>query len=124
MLNGFWFGGGFEILFFIMFGLLLTIFIIAFVRGIIEWNNNNHAPKIAVEATIVSKRQNVSHHTHNHGTGHHHSTSTSYYVTFQVNTGDRMELVVDGYEYGMLAEGDMGILTFQGTRYISFERKF
>lgn len=27
-----------------------------------------------------------------------------------------------GREYGMLAEGDIGKLTFQGTRYLSFER--
>ena len=27
-----------------------------------------------------------------------------------------------GLEYGMLAEGDAGRLTFQGTRYLSFER--
>lgn len=28
-----------------------------------------------------------------------------------------------GPEYGMLAEGDRGRLTFQGTRYVSFERE-
>ena len=27
-----------------------------------------------------------------------------------------------GTEYGMLAEGDSGRLSFQGTRYLSFER--
>ena len=32
---------------------------------------------------------------------------TSYYVTFQVESGDRMELSVSGREYGMLAEGDI-----------------
>ena len=35
-----------------------------------------------------------------------------------------MELHVSGSEYGMLAEGDNGRLTFQGTRYLSFEREF
>lgn len=49
-------------------------------------------------------------------------TSTRYYVTFQVESGDRMEFSVTGLEYGMLAEGDIGKLTFQGTRYLSFER--
>ena len=33
-----------------------------------------------------------------------------------------MEFHVSGLEYGMLAEGDTGSLTFQGTRYLSFER--
>ena len=38
-------------------------------------------------------------------------------------SGDRMELRLSGAEYGMLAEGDRGRLTFQGTRYLSFERE-
>ena len=54
--------------------------------------------------------------------GYYSTSSTSYYVTFQVESGDRMELCVDGTEYGMLAEGDCGKLTFQGTRYLGFER--
>lgn len=27
-----------------------------------------------------------------------------------------------GYEFGMLVEGDRGKLSFQGTRYLGFER--
>lgn len=45
-----------------------------------------------------------------------------YYVTFEVESGDRMEFSVYGKEYGMLAEGDEGKLTFQGSRYLGFER--
>lgn len=29
---------------------------------------------------------------------------------------------MSGREYGMLAEGDRGILHFQGTRYLGFDR--
>ena len=50
----------------------------------------------------------------------HISHSTTYYVTFQVESGDRMEMLVSGMEYGMLVEGDYGKLTFQGTRYLDF----
>ena len=49
-------------------------------------------------------------------------TFTSYYVTFQVESGDRMEFEISDMEYGMLAEGDSGELTFQGTRYLNFQR--
>ena len=49
-------------------------------------------------------------------------TFTSYYVTFQVESGDRMEFEISDTEYGMLAEGDSGKLTFQGTRYLNFQR--
>lgn len=120
---GFFFGGGFEIIFFMMFFLIFGIFIVNIVKGIGQWNKNNHSPRLTVEARVVTKRTNVSHHHHNHGTGvGHTSTSTSYYVTFQVESGDRMELGVSGSEYGMLVEGDRGRLSFQGTRYLGFER--
>ena len=54
--------------------------------------------------------------------GFYTTTNTMYYVIFQMERGDRMEFQVSGIEYGMLAEGDTGELTFQGTRYLAFER--
>ena len=33
-------------------------------------------------------------------------TRTTYYLTFEVESGDRMEFVVNGEEFGMCAEGD------------------
>ena len=56
------------------------------------------------------------------GQVHHTTASTSYYATFQVESGDRMELEVSGPEYGQLVEGDRGKLSFQGTRYLGFNR--
>ena len=122
------FGTGFtifQIMFTLAFLLVIGMFIVIAVKGISQWNKNNHSPRLTVPATIVAKRTNVSHHYHhNHGgTGMHHTThSTTYYVTFQVESGDRMELHVAGQEFGMLIEGDRGNLTFQGTRYLGFER--
>ena len=121
----FFFGGGFDIIFFLMFFLVFGAFIVSFIKGISQWNKNNNSPRLSVEATVVAKREDVSHHHHNHGNDHMHSTystSTSYYVTFQVESGDRMEFLVSGYEFGMLVEGDYGKVTFQGTRYLGFER--
>ena len=34
-----------------------------------------------------------------------------------------MELLIPREEYGMLVEGDQGSLTFQGTRYLGFQRR-
>lgn len=112
------FAGGFEIMFSLMFILVFGMIVVTIFRGISQWNKNNHSPRLTVDATVVSKRQNTSHHHHNN----HMSHSTTYYVTFQVESGDRMELHVSGIEYGMLAEGDYGKLTFQGTRYLEFVR--
>lgn len=113
----------FTIMFSIVFVIVIGMFIVTAIRGIGEWNKNNHSPRLTVIATAVAKRTNVSHH-HHGGVNehHHHHTSTTYYVTFQVESGDRMELQVSGQEYGTVVEGDVGNLTFQGTRYLGFER--
>lgn len=119
---GYFFSSGmFEGLFGLFFLIFIAMFLFIILRGLLQWNKNNHSPRLTVEAKIVSKRMAVTH--HNGGAhGEHMSTSTSYYVTFQVESGDRMELSVGGSEYGMLAEGDQGKLTFQGTRYLGFQR--
>ena len=124
----FGFDVGFGILqglFFLAFAVFLVFFIITAAKGIGTWHKNNNSPRLTVEATVVAKRQNTD--VHHHSTGEngamHTSTSTTYYVTFQVASGDRMEMTVKGQVYGMLAEGDMGKLTFQGTRYLDFERQ-
>lgn len=120
--------GVFEVLFVVVFVIVLGTFLVTAVKGIGTWNKNNHSPRLTVSAVVVTKRTEVSHMTHaNAGdpTGAHgfHTTSSSrYFVTFEVESGDRMEFSVDGAEYGMLAEGDRGHLSFQGTRYLSFER--
>ena len=120
--------GLFEVMFTVVFVLVIGVFIVAIVRNISTWNKNNHPPRLTVTAMVVSKRTDVSHHSHGMAgdmTGAHGYTttsSTSYYVTFQVESGDRMEFSVRGTEYGMLVEGDMGRLSFQGTRYLAFER--
>ena len=114
-----------------MFTIVLVIvvigsFIVMAVRGTAQWNRNNQSPRLTVDAELVSRRTEVStfHHGGHNGTDMCHiSSSTTYYVTFQVDSGDRMEFSVSGQEYGLLAEGDRGKLTFQGTRYLGFERE-
>lgn len=74
---------------------------------------NNNSPLLTVPAQVVAKRIHVQ--------GDH--SHTTYYVTFEVQSGDRMEFKIDGTEYGQLVEQDLGLLYFQGTRYKSFERQ-
>lgn len=113
----------FPVLFILVFVLVFGVIAVSLVRGAKTWNRNNHSTRLTVEATVVAKRMNVSHHHASADTSmHHSSTSTFYYVTFQVPSGDRMELGMSGQEYGMLVEGDHGRLSFQGTRYLGFER--
>ena len=115
--------GMFNIMFTIVFILVIGTFVVMLVKGISEWNKNNHSPRLTVPATIIAKRTNVTRHRHGGvNSHHHHHTSTTYYVTFQVESGDRMEFHISGQEYGLLIEGDHGNLSFQGTRYLGFER--
>ena len=107
----------------LMFVLVFGFMIVTLVRGIGEWNKNNHSPRLTVPATLVEKRSDVHRYPVSAGKVQTMHTSTSYYTTFQVESGDRMEFEVSGAEYGMLAEGDRGMLTFQGTRYLSFRRE-
>lgn len=106
----------FPIIFLLFFGLFFAVFIFVIVSNVRRESHNNHSPRITVPAEVVGKRDHRSHHRNGH--------STTYYVTFQVESGDRMELHVAGSEFGLLREGDRGKLTFQGTRFLGFEREF
>ena len=114
MFDSFFSGDGFISIFFLLF-------IVAFVAilGMILVTFN-HSPRLTVEAAVVAKRQSFS--SHRSGDELHTTASTRYFATFQVESGDRMELQMSGQDYGMLVEGDRGRLTFQGTRYLDFQR--
>ncbi len=114
----------FDIVFALIFFGILGMFVWGLVKNIQEWNSNNHSPRLSVDVKVVAKRDQIHRHHHRHN-GHGHTTrSHSYHVTFEVESGDRMELKVPSSEYGVIVEGDMGVLTFQGTRYLGFERKY
>ncbi|MCI8409743.1 MAG: DUF2500 domain-containing protein [Lachnospiraceae bacterium] len=127
MSNFFFFDSFFEyvfpVIFIIAFILILGSIIVATFKGIGEWNKNNHSPRLTVPVTVIAKRSHTSH-SHSHNDNQMHHSSTDYHVTFQFESGDRSEFTVSGQEYGILAEGDTGNLTFQGTRYISFTRNY
>lgn len=113
----FFFQKGFFDLFFI-FILLLIIGIIVFVMisCFIEWRENNESDRIDTDAVVRAKRMRISR-------GENIHNITSFYATFEMGNGDRKEFLISGREYGQLAEGDIGRLSFQGTRYLGFLRK-
>ena len=106
-----------ELLFPVIFILIFIMIIFTLAKGISTWHKNNNSPHLTVSARIVAKRQNGD---TSGAHGYHTTSSTTYYVTFQVESGDRIEMSVSGSEYGKLTEGDEGKLTFQGTRYLQF----
>ena len=80
-------------------------------------HRNDHAPRVSVPATVVAKRVAISRSRNTSA-----MNMTSYYVTFELDNRERMELYVHGHEYGLLVEGDHGMLTFKGDAFLDFHR--
>lgn len=106
----------------IIFIIVIGGFLFAIINGFKQWRKNEQSPRLSVPAIVKTKRTNVTRHSHNHDGHISHSNSTTYYTTFEFESGDRLELKLTGSEYGQLAEGDYGTLTFQGTRFLGFKR--
>lgn len=107
----------------VIFAIVIGSFIYVIIKGAKTSRYNNAQPVLTVWAKAVSKRTDITNHSYNNNNMNNYSSSTRYYVTFEVESKDRMELTVSGEEFGMLSEGDTGKLTFQGTRYKGFERE-
>lgn len=118
----------FDAMFSLIFLLVIGIFIFTAVKGINQWHKNNNAPRLTVPATVISKRINITHHTQENAGditgmhGYHTTSSTNYYVTFQLENSSRLEFHLSKNEYNILTEGTTGNLSFQGTRYLSFTK--
>ncbi|MFF2877801.1 DUF2500 domain-containing protein [Gottfriedia sp. NPDC057991] len=120
------FDAGFDIfkiiafVFPIIFVFVFAGIFFALVKGLKQWNFNNKQLKLIVTAKIVTKRIDYIQRANTNQFTH---SSTHYYVTLEVESGDRIEFQIDGFIYGQLVENDTGKLTFQGTRFINFERQ-
>lgn len=101
----------------IIFFIIITgVILISIAKGVKEHFRNNSMEETTIPARIITKR------THVWGGHGDTSASTSYYVTFEDECGNRMEFSVRNSFFGMYAEGDKGMLTHQGTRFLHFER--
>lgn len=101
--------------------LMIGIVAISAGRGLLEWSRNNSSPLLTISARIVSKRSEVRQQ-QLQDESQSSRTRTTYYLTYETDEGTRMEFKVDGNEFGMSAEGDSGLLTYQGKRYHGFQR--
>ena len=104
----------------VVFVLVIGTILFRAARGVAEWSHNNSLPVLSVPARVVSKRADTSGRVWSNSGGR---VSTDYYATFELGTGQRLEFGLAGSEYGLLAEGDEGTLTYQGTRYKGFQRR-
>ncbi len=114
MMMGYGMGGmWFSTIFNIITLLVLGMFIYVFFKMISTNMKNSNSPRLTVSAKVLDKRMRVR--------GDH--SRTTYYITFEVESGDRLELQVYDKDYGLIIEGDQGNLSFQGTKFLDFKRK-
>ena len=96
-----------------IFGLAFGIIATTLIKNAKTNRKNDASPRLSSEATVVTKRTHVW--------GDH--SCTTYFATFQFESGDRLELEIPRDRFGYLVEGDKGKLHFQGTRFLDFERQ-
>ena len=97
--------------------ILVTVgFGIVFSKMISTGRSNKAAPRLRVRAKVLAKRTRIA------GARNSGHVRNVCYATFEVEGGDRVELLIPWERYGLLIEGDRGYLTFKGTNFVSFER--
>ena len=116
--------GWFGILFAAAFIMIFAVIAVIAVSGLFRWNKNNNSPRLTVDAKVVAKRENVSHHVHagNDFASHTSYTSTYYYVTFEFDFGRPHR--VSGSECGIwhACGRRRRKARIPGTRFLSFDR--
>lgn len=110
-----------------LFMILFIVVIGAMVAYVLfRWLKDRSSPRITTMAEIISKETNKVRHRSKReaGIGRRTTYSNEYYVTFQLAHGDTLKLFIRiEAEYERLQEGDKGKLTYQGKRYIGFEKE-
>jgi len=102
--------GGFVV------AIVVAVFATVIVKGVGQWSRNNASPVVTTMARVVTKRGEV------HGGTGESRAQTAYFATFEMPTGERCELALPARESGLIADGDTGQLTYQGTRFKGFAR--
>lgn len=110
----------------ITFGVgFLLIFGFGVVLALRRWLNNRRLPRMTGRAKVLEKedevhkvrRRNAS------GVGSSLKSIHYYYVTFALESGETVRLLVSKRIYDGLKKGKSATLTYRGSKFISFEKK-
>ena len=107
-------------------GMLAAILLTLTIIVIVQSHKNKHAPKLTVGAVITSKRINNVHNNHSSDVANralYTVATTDFYVTFKLESGKKREFRIGPSEYSRLFKGEKGKLTYQGNRFLSFEKE-
>lgn len=99
-------------------GAILLLMLVAKVTSLVNVEEKQgKTPVYHMEATVKGKRTLVGPKDDEPAV-----MQTAYFLTFQKRDGNRVELRVPGEDYGLAAEGDEGILVWQGDEFVVFKR--
>ena len=111
---------------YVLIGLIISGITLAYIiaRFLSERKKFKNSPIINERAFVLSKRTITRGKIHNDKQNDRitERISTGFFVTFQFENGDRMEFEISEKRYGVLIENDIGLLTYQYTKLINFER--
>ncbi|WP_339315597.1 DUF2500 domain-containing protein [Paenibacillus sp. FSL R10-2734] len=96
--------------------IIVTFTSLMIIRSVRNSMRNKARPLKKATCTAVTKRIEVS------GESGDASTRTRYFVTFEFDEGNSLELHVMDQEYSLIVEGDRGELSYQGARFKGFDR--
>ena len=116
------FDSGFDLLFMICWIFIAVCIVFVIATRVQAWSRNNSLPVNEAAAVVTHRRTQKFINLVNANIYGHNTTSHSYYITFLTKDGKQIEFKVTNKDYHSTAEGEKGILTFQGTRYISFQK--
>ena len=77
-----------------------------FGESILWWLKNNRSAVHSIRTNVLTKEMN----------------GYKYYICFGLEDGRMKRFLIDYYAYMSLKEGEKGILTYQGNRFIRYDR--
>lgn len=96
----------------ILMGLMFIAVIGMIIKQAVGYAADKQKPVIPVQAKIMAKRTHVwGEHSH-----------TTYFATFELENGERIELQIPDNQIGYMIEGDQGTLSFQGALFVTFKK--
>jgi hypothetical protein len=87
-----------------------------------ESSRNDALPVTAVHATVSATRTNTIAQPAELNPKYKIDPVTKFFVTFRLSEGRTVEFELSSQQLAPLTEGQQGKLTYQGTRYLGFEK--
>ncbi|KEI09645.1 hypothetical protein Z957_04415 [Clostridium sp. K25] len=94
--------------------------IVVIIKGIVTFIKNERSPIISTKAQLVYKKREYDTHTDNNLVM---TTNETLILIFQLDTGSKLDFIVNYDTFTNIPEYQWGNLIFQGTRFLKFEIK-